>query len=212
MNGIPAALLNEFKSENVVLFVGSGVSRNAGLPTWTSLLADLGTRFLDGRKEIEFFGGLDPRQQAQWLYHKGGKQAVVAAITDIFSRNGKESAVHMLLVTLPLRALITSNWDMLLEEYFTRHGKGRLKSIWNDEHVSMGNVSNVLIKIHGTIEDPGSVVFAEQDYYDFSTSALSCSSTLPRSLQHQRCCSLDTVITISISGGFTALSRRGPHA
>jgi NAD-dependent SIR2 family protein deacetylase len=169
-NQIPQSLLDEFKSHRVILFVGSGLSVNAGLPLWRDLLNRLKDSLRLNRTEEAFFTGLDPPRQAQYMYDARGKPEVIQAIRDIFQRAERPSPpspIHSTITTLPINTIVTSNWDQLLERQFA-HDHISLDTIWRDTQLSTTTTRKTLIKMHGTIEDPDSIVFSEDDYYRFA--------------------------------------------
>lgn len=165
---IPPALISEFRKEKVVLFIGSGMSISGGLPDWLGLLNRLTAQFLSSNKEeTTFFETLDPTQQAQYLYDIAGKARVVNEIQDIFSRDiVGPSGLHELVVSLPVRCMITTNWDDLIESSFQQMNKVRMTTIWKDSQISGSSNRSILIKFHGDINDPKYVVFSEDDYYN----------------------------------------------
>ena len=168
LNKIPNALINEFNSENVVLFIGSGLSYNANLPTWSNLQEQLNQQLMDlDDGTFKIYSSLDPLQKAQFLYDKSGKIAVINEIKKIFDRSVQESEIHKILATLPIKTIITTNWDELIEKCFEKYGKINIDTIWKDDQLSMGSNQVKLIKMHGTVQDPSSIVFSEDDYYNF---------------------------------------------
>lgn len=167
MNKIPISLINDFKNNNVVLFAGAGLSMNAGLPSWSILLDSLNKSLLSHDDESEeFYANCDQLQKAQFLYDNLDKITVINEIRDIFDRIEVNNNIYENIITLPLKGIITSNWDSLIEESFSRNNQATTK-IWKDDQISsivLG--SKTILKIHGTIEDAKSIVFSEDDYYD----------------------------------------------
>ena len=167
-NIIPVALINEFKSENVILFIGSGLSNNAGLPTWSQLLELLRQQLVDLDEEGDkFYTDLDPNQKAQFLYDKSNKTAIIDEINEIFERSMEDSVIHKILVTLPVKTIITTNWDCLIEKYFADEPGINITPIWKNDQISMKINQQKLIKMHGDLQDPKSIIFSEDDYLDF---------------------------------------------
>lgn len=166
-NKIPSALLNEFKKDDVIVFLGAGVSTAAGLPTWGALIAILQASLLEHSAETrEFFDDGDPLVKAQYLYDHVDRITVIKEIRDVFQRAPTSAEVHKQLTALPLKAIITTNWDSLIESAFqTQHLP--MTPVWRDNQISSITIgSTTLVKFHGTIEDADSLVFAEDDYYD----------------------------------------------
>jgi len=121
----------------VVLFIGSGLSNNANLPNWELLLDQLKQQLVDLNEEANiFYNHLDPFQKAQFLYDKSGKIAIINEIKEIFDRSAQFSEIHKILVTLPIRTIITTNWDNLIEKYFETEAKMNISTIWKDDQIS----------------------------------------------------------------------------
>jgi hypothetical protein len=168
MQSIPRSLINDFMYEKVVVFAGAGLSACANLPLWGQLINAIKHNLMDlSNEEEDFFSKLDSLQQAQYMYDKIGQSTVFSEVSKIFSSNEKQSLIHDMFVTLPIRKIITTNWDTLIEDYFFNKVNLRIKILWKDNQIpTVGNYVT-LIKMHGTISDPDSIVFSEEDYYSF---------------------------------------------
>lgn len=106
---IPAALINEFRNNNVVLFVGAGLSINAGLPSWSELLQLLKGNLISDELDDSFYKECDQMQKAQYLYDNVGKITVINEIRTIFSRVKPNYDIHNMLIPIPLKSIITTN-------------------------------------------------------------------------------------------------------
>lgn len=169
-NHIPSALLTELKSEHVILFVGSGLSVNAGLPTWAELLVALRELLDSDDESAAFFDGLDPTQQAQYLYDQVGKAVVVDRIVDLFRRSAiAPTAAHRAIVSLPVKTIITTNWDNLLEWQF-QEDRVTCDVIWDAEQIGATTHRRKVVKVHGTLGEARSIVFSEDEYCRFANS------------------------------------------
>lgn len=168
-NEIPLSLINEFKKNNVVLFVGAGISINYGLPSWSSLLDSLGKRFLSQNNDrYKFYQSCNYQEKAQYLYDISDKITVINNINEIFSfsLDVNNNSIHEIITSLPINNIITTNWDNLIENAFDKKNIPTTK-IWKDGQISSSNFGGKnIIKLHGTIEDPNSIIFSEEDYQD----------------------------------------------
>ncbi|NIS53639.1 MAG: hypothetical protein GWN67_22545 [Phycisphaerae bacterium] len=167
-NIIPNQLINDFHNEKVILFVGSGMSCNANLPAWKELIERITNQLLNlNNEDLLFFNTLDSAQKVEYIYDQSNKISVTDFISDQFLRSASSSDAHKLLVTLPVRYIITTNWDNLIEDYFYSELKSNLNVIWKDEQLPSRVYKNTLIKIHGTISEPNSIIFSENEYLNF---------------------------------------------
>jgi len=167
-NTIPPALIEEFQRNNVVIFLGSGMSQNSGAPGWNDILNELRAAFIGDKspQEIDFYKKLDNLEKAQYLYDKFDKTPIIKKMKDILSRV-EFCDLHRLLVRLPWATMVTTNWDDLVEKACASSGIGCIK-IWKDDQVPLsGSEEKTIIKIHGSLDDPCSVVFSESDYASF---------------------------------------------
>jgi hypothetical protein len=122
-------------------------------------------------KTAAFFGKLDPTQQAQYLYDSVGKAVVVERVIDLFRRNLRGStASHEAIPRLPIRTIVTTNWDNLLEKQFEEE-RITCDVIWKDQQVGATTHRRKILKVHGTLEDIDSIIFSEDDYFRFANSS-----------------------------------------
>ena len=163
---IPDELLDAFRSDSVVPFIGSGLSSAAGYPSWHTLLQHLGNRFLAPQKLV-FYNSLDPLQMGQYLYDDRGKGVILGTIRKKLSRSIATSEIHRILVTLPVKAFITTNWDTLIEDHYKHTFNSAPNVIVDDKDIALASDATMVMKIHGDIGNSSSIVFAEDDYYDF---------------------------------------------
>ncbi len=169
-NTIPRSLVNDFQHGRVCIFVGAGLSMSAGLPSWTELLDDLENRLVSGAEDDNMFlSSCGALERAQFFYDAAGKANVINSIRDIFKRRQSKSDTfeHMMLSSLPTNNIITTNWDDLIERAFSKTGVD-LRVIWKDSQISPEAVDTTqLIKLHGDLNDPASIIFSDDDYAEF---------------------------------------------
>lgn len=141
----------------LVLFVGAGVSSGAGLPDWDQLIlkmaAEAGDAIDSERLEV-----MDSRDQAQVLMAHFGeeeyRQMIVRAVS-----SDKYGLSHGLLASLDPHEVVTTNYDTLLENAF---GETRAPAVL-PEH-TVGKDGRWMLKLHGSVQQPRSIVLARQDY------------------------------------------------
>jgi hypothetical protein len=176
---IPGELINQIKAGNCVLFVGAGVSIGAGLPAWEVLLdqmldwcmrrpVDLRTRPEDIRDRIHQRRLLEV---AQTLRERMGNQCFLEFLRDALSAPHlrRPSPVHLLLSEIPFSAIITTNYDKLIENAFASH-QGRVLPVYTPQDIpAMANLPGerelYLLKVHGDVDRPETVVLGRRDYH-----------------------------------------------
>ena len=149
-----------------VLFVGAGLSRGAGLPDWGELVArlacELGVRPHDG---------LDYLDMAQWHRERFGAEALAEVVRSTFgdpAQAPRPTLAHYLLMALPARYVVTTNYDDLLERALTALKRHPVKVVRQEDVARTGRGDGVcVVKLHGDASEPGAIVLCRDDYDEF---------------------------------------------
>lgn len=158
-------LVDELRSGDVTLFAGAGLSSNAGLPLWDDLMLPLAAEL-----------GLDPDTNpiniAQYYSdaHVQGRYLLNSHIVrQLRAARPKFSFIHMLIKELPLRAIITTNFDNLIERALARDPERPHRVIISDEDLSYHSGRDLpVIKANGCIGRPESLVLTLQDFESYA--------------------------------------------
>lgn len=150
----------------LVMFVGAGVSASAGLPDWNGLLAGLAgdAGLPEPLASAVSDRGRDPLDRAEALAHavadkKRLGQLIGARIQEV----SYPALQHVQLMDLPVTEVVTLNYDCLLEQASTDAGTA-LVVIPDRPRGAMRWV----LKLHGTIEKPESLVLTRGDYLSYA--------------------------------------------
>lgn len=183
----PRELVDAFRaaSSRVVLLVGAGLSMRleptAGrrLPSWTELLKGLfdwanSQGFSFTEEQVTAFKALLSRGDSRSLIHAGGWLRMLIGerffyqfMTETFSFVPRAlSQAHQLLARLPLRGVVTFNYDCLLE---TALGVAPFAVTTEQDpmklfQIQMGTHRPFLLKAHGDVSRPETIVFGHNDY------------------------------------------------
>lgn len=166
------ALVTEVKKRlangELILFAGSGVSANIGLPSWSGLIdkmaADIGF-------DPELFQTLGefPALAEYYEIEKSGRDELVRWMKAEWHKPGLTSLtsnVHELIVKCDFPVVYTTNYDHWLEFSFKERHK-KVNSI-----VDAGDVPKLsaegakILKFHGDLDRPDTMVLTESDYAD----------------------------------------------
>ncbi|TPQ23900.1 SUMF1/EgtB/PvdO family nonheme iron enzyme [Streptomyces sporangiiformans] len=163
--GIPRFITEALDRDELLLFVGSGISLpyagKKGMPGSLEVSTRIADRLLE-RKVSSDESLMQVAQEAVWQ-DGGSRQRLEATLTEAFADpNVQPLPAHQALAAID-STIITTNYDTLIERAFQTFGK-RLSVVWNDEHLSSVSGS-MLIKVHGTVDAPSSCVITEDDYY-----------------------------------------------
>ena len=101
------------RNSQLVVFMGAGVSRDAGLPAWKELLQDVAEELKIEKDVFTEMENLDPRDQAT-LLSRGREDEFRDAVTKRLSAE-RFSLLHGLLASLPVNEFVTTNFDNLFE-------------------------------------------------------------------------------------------------
>lgn len=158
-------LLGYLESQEVVPFVGAGVSSGCGFPTWSNHLKTQGKT-----------AGIPSEQIQAWL-HAGKYEEVIAhieqvngretfeqEIRDVFSKRGSIQDITLLLSEMFTDTLITTNYDGLLEQVYDTGGK-KVQVINGVTAMTLPDPDKVtIIKIHGDVNDPAHCILGKAQY------------------------------------------------
>ncbi|MGO4590339.1 SIR2 family protein [Paenarthrobacter sp. 2TAF44] len=164
------------KAGHLVPFLGAGVSVSAGAPTWGQLLDRLRDGIdLSDAADVDFsrLGPLDHASVLEQMYvdQNGSRAKFENAVADLVDlpRYGLAPA---LLATLPSAGAITLNYDRLFEMACADAQKPRT--------VLPENVPTVggewLLKLHGSVSKPETIVLTRDDYLGFNSSRAALSA------------------------------------
>jgi NAD-dependent SIR2 family protein deacetylase len=159
------ALTEDLKAGDVTLFVGAGLSHNAGLPLWEELMAPLAA-------ELGLESTTNPVAIAQYYVdaHAQGRYLLNKHVVRQLRKSPVTfSLPHALIKELPLRNIITTNFDELVERALSQEPERSHRVIVADEdlaYLSGGELP--VLKVNGSIVRPDSLVLTRQDFESYS--------------------------------------------
>ena len=175
-DNIPLPLIESLQKRRCVLFVGSGPSTAAGFPSWSALidlLVEEARRLPQAITEglEKFIEAKDLLTLANFARSTLGKSRFFELLRDIFDREinfNQVPPVHQVIALTDYRAVITTNYDRLIESAFARE-RHSLPTVFTPDSISA--LANALyrpdpfiFKLHGDIAASESLVLTEGDY------------------------------------------------
>lgn len=170
---IPEELIGLIKEGKVIGYIGAGLSQGAGLEGWGGLLrkfAEYCSR--DVQDTIANLGEKSFLSMARYIEQRLDQGKKVKAIDEIFygRRNVMPTEAHMELFNLPLKGIVTTNFDQLLEIAYTLKFKRmpRVLTWKNDSEMNFIMQNHCkdffILKSHGSIENQDSLIFSTDKY------------------------------------------------
>jgi hypothetical protein len=158
----PAALEQALRARECVVFVGAGLSSGAGLPDWSELVrrlaADLG---------VQPQPRLDYLDLAQWYREQFGPSRLAQVVRETFGAQGLPTLAHYLLMGLPVRHVITTNYDDLLERALAGLKQHPVRVLRQEDVAHTGRAGTYVVKLHGDASHPEDIVISRDDYDEF---------------------------------------------
>ena len=156
-------------------FIGAGVNVQVGMPGWTSVLDDLRekARLLTG-KSIEPEKD-NPLLVAQECVDALGAAVVADVIRRLYARPANtviHAGFHERLVALPFYALLTTNYDLVLESAIAGTGRAVRTFDWDDDAARAAFAHGLVERpadptvahLHGSVRRPEKVVLGQRSY------------------------------------------------
>jgi hypothetical protein len=181
MSELPNELIEEVRAGNCIAFVGAGFAGAAGFPTWAKLLQGLASR-----QEVPS----EVRQHIEELMEKGSSHAYDEAAQTLEWLLTRKTFVEELqhqftapthisqgmsnrlrwLRAIPFRAILTTNFDTLLEG--DTPGNSAYRSVlrpkaaawWEGTFWGETPYKAPILKIHGDVRKPETIVLTRRDY------------------------------------------------
>jgi len=167
MTHIPPSLIKAYKDGRLILFVGSGISKNLNLPSWSDLIGQLAKELGYDEDIYNTFG--DYLALAEYYCIEKSIKDLCARLNNEWhtkSINIRDSEIHKFLVQGNFPIIYTTNYDCWLENAFAAFGEDFdiIRNV-SDLNSLRPNVRKI-VKFHGDFSDPSTIVLGETSYYD----------------------------------------------
>lgn len=170
------ALKEVVVSGKLVVFVGAGVSKNSGVPTWGDLVRNYAKRlgygqclncpYRDQTCHLHCLGQVcfstdEYLKIPQYYYSAHSAEEYFEVLQETFSSDYIKNVLDDLIVALKPSHIITTNFDHLLDDY-------GYEVIGLDEDLLKAQSSHYLLKMHGDLSHLEALVLKEDDYLQYS--------------------------------------------
>jgi len=176
--------INKARTNNrLVIFVGSGVSNNSGVPTWKGLIETIAKKInynenCNGCDSIETscpkeecskrfnFTATEFLRIPEYYYQSASSDEYFQTISDTLKCDKESNAVDEIILDIAPHHIITTNYDTLLENSASIK-TANYKVIYEDKDLLSNASDCYIIKMHGDIDHPQTIVLKESDYIDY---------------------------------------------
>ncbi|WP_222434409.1 SIR2 family protein [Rummeliibacillus sp. SL167] len=155
------------------VFVGAGISRLSGFPSWNGLVQDMADEIgYLYKKDKNGYANFSPEELLkipQMYYLNKGEDIYRKKVEKGFENNCTPNEIHDLILSLHPNHMLTTNYDTLLEETAIKFGRN-FSVLNSNKVVAKAETSNYIIKVHGDFSND--FVLKEQDYLDYENKYL----------------------------------------
>lgn len=149
------------RENRLVIFVGAGVSRNSGIPTWNELIESMKSE-LSGKLSCD----MDAIKVSQLYKDSRGYKEYMDKIKEILLYNkAVPNHLHTSILSLNPCHIITTNYDDLIEQELNNQFL-QYDIVREDKDIPQIVYPNVLVKMHGDYIT-NNIILTETDYYNY---------------------------------------------
>lgn len=167
----PEPFLEDMVQGRCLPFVGAGFSLNAKIPAGKKMLdwAGLGKKVAATLREYQY---TTPLEALSAYAHEFSRVKLVEFLSSSLLVTAIQPAKpHEEFCRLPFERVVTTNFDFLLEQAYTKINKYCIPLVSEDQLAVGDPQAGVrLLKLHGDLHHPNRVVVTEEDYDSFLTS------------------------------------------
>lgn len=166
-------LKNKIKQNQIILFVGAGVSRTLGLVGWKNLIKAMGKE-LGFDEEIFVGNGNDFLTLAEYYSSKKSIAEIIKTefIEKAYSARNKleKSNIYKYIYDLNFPIIYTTNYDDFIEVYYDlKNEKGYLQKSFKIVNIrdcqNIDDNKTAIIKLHGDYSNLKDLVLSEESFY-----------------------------------------------
>jgi len=145
----------------LVVFAGSGISIDSGVPSWEDLIKSLRSEISIPDNESDFL------RIAQMYFNERQHKELIDKLRDVLKHKKlRYNEIHEEIFELNPEHVITTNFDDLLEQVIKAKAHP-FSTIIKDSKFPYARNTKLLVKMHGDLEE-ANVIIKEDDYTEYS--------------------------------------------
>lgn len=161
-------LVSSYRKKNVILFVGAGVSKNLGLPTWSELIDHIAVELGYDAEIYKSFG--NDLALAEYYRVKTGSIGPLRSWMDTNWHSAnidlQASEIHKLIANSKFPIVYTTNYDRWIEKSYELYEKKYTKIAGVSDIAKIKDGVTQVIKFHGDFDNDETIVLDESSYYE----------------------------------------------
>lgn len=166
---VPQELVTAAESGMLVVFIGAGVSRLVGCPSWhgfaTSVLNQLTPDAIDYHEQSLINSIADPRKRLSIAKIIEKESGVVVNYKEIFNVENEQSDIYKYINQFSCN-FVTTNYDKLIAPDISATSPESDWRFHKVEHILRNKLDDQgnVIHLHGCVDDPKNMVITTKDY------------------------------------------------
>lgn len=163
-------LADRARSGSLALFIGAGASVPAGAPTWDQLIETLAVEADFSTEIAHDISALSALDKAELIKRHLAPGRLAELIDRSLTGAAQPALTHALLAALKVDAAVTTNYDHLYEQAVSASGEQAFSVLPAEVPLARGRW---ILKMHGDVKYPESIVLTRGDFVDIAASAAS---------------------------------------
>ncbi|WP_080684198.1 SIR2 family protein [Pseudomonas chlororaphis subsp. aureofaciens] len=162
-------LVDAYKSGNLILFIGAGVSKNLDIADWQELINQIANELGYDPEVFATYG--DYLALAEFYLVKNNNK--IGRLRSWMDRNWHsdniniaESKIHEYIATGNFPLIYTTNYDKWIENSLQHHRKLHTVIRGVTDLANIDSSHTQIVKLHGDLEDDSSIVLGESSYFE----------------------------------------------
>ena len=150
------------RKNKLVVFAGAGVSKDSGVPTWNELIEKFKDELSLPKEENDYL------RIAQMYFDRYQFKKYIEKVRNTLEyKKLSPNKIHEIIFKLSPLHIVTTNYDDLFEKVKNKEGYS-YSLVRRDSEFPYALNNKYILKIHGDLDIPETIVLKEDDYINYS--------------------------------------------